>query len=100
VADPFVEIMDPLRVLRGRIEAVFADHGLKAVHVGIVPGTSTEGPHEVQVLATLADVPPAADDAEFDRLMREARDVELDERAEQARLDLERNMKTEGGFLD
>lgn len=100
MGDPFVEIMDPLRVLRERVEATFASHGLKALHVGIVPGTSTCGSHEVQILATLADKPPPVADDEFDRLMKDARDSDLDQRAEQVRRDLERHMKTEGGFLD
>lgn len=97
--DPFVDIMDPLRILRERVEGALAALGLRAVHVGVVPGTNTEGPHELQILATLAGDGPA-DDKEFDELMRHVRDDDLDRRAAEARTELEQRMKRDGGFLD
>jgi hypothetical protein len=97
--DPFVDVMDPLRVLRERVESTLATHGLRAVHVGVVPGTSTEGPHELQILATIAGDGPTNDE-EFNELMKHARDDDLDRRAAEARTELEQRMKRDGGFLD
>lgn len=100
MSDPFVDVMGPLGVLRTRVEETFAEHGLRVVHVGIVPGADLEGPHEVQILAILADEPPGADDKEFMQLLKASRDAELDQRAAEARNDLQRQMKNpDGGIL-
>lgn len=100
MSDPFVEVMEPLRVLRQRVEAAGAACGLKVVHVGVVPGAMTEGPHEVQILAILADEPPVTDDSEFRQVLQAARDAELDERAQAVHDELQSHLKNPGGFLE
>jgi hypothetical protein len=100
MSDPFVDVMGPLGVLRERIEAVFAERGLRAVHVGIVPGAATDGPHEVQVLALLADDPPPDTDDEFKQVINQARDAEVSERARAAFDDLQARLRGGKGFLD
>lgn len=92
--------MGPLGTLRERIEETFAKHGLTVQHFAVMPGTSTEGPHETQILATLGpSSTDVVDDGEFDRVVTEARDAELEQRSMQARFDLERRLKGNGGFL-
>jgi hypothetical protein len=99
MSDPFVEFMDPLRVLRERIEAAFTECGLKPMHVGIVPGTSTDGPHEIHMLAVLADETPPADDG-FEQVLADARDADTEERAKAALDDLQDRLRGSKGFLD
>lgn len=96
--DPFVRIMDPLRTLRLRIEETFAEHGLHVTHVGFVPGTDTEGPHEVQVLARLADERPESDES-FRRVLREAHEAETNQKATQALDELRDQLRGGKGFL-
>lgn len=98
MGDPFEDVMGPLGVLRTRIEGALAGCGLQAVHVAVAPGPVLDGPHEVQILATLAEAPPAEDE-DFNRVLREARDAELDRRTERARDELKNILKDPGGFL-
>lgn len=97
--DPFVEVMDPLRILRERIEATLAEHGLRAAHIGIVPGATTDGPHEVQILAILAGDKPQGPD-EFERVVQEAREADIDQRNAKALEALRRNLRGGSGFLE
>lgn len=98
--DPFVEIMGPLGVLRQRTVEVFARHGLKVEHFAVAPGAATEGPHEVHVVASLADNNEVPDDPEFGRVMREAQDADIESKSQEALSNLRQRLANPGGFLE
>lgn len=99
MSDGFETVMGPLGAVRDRAREVLAGHGLDLKVFAVLPGAGIEGPHEVQMVVTLADDgAPATED--FERVVAEAHEAEVRARADRARDDLRQRLKGTGGFLD
>jgi hypothetical protein len=99
MSDPFETVMVPLAVLRDETAKVFTNHGLVLRLFSVAPGPGVDGPHEVQMVASLAEEAPPATDPDFERVVAEARDAEVRQRADAARDELKKRLNDPGGIL-
>lgn len=99
MSDAFEAVLGPLVNVRAQVGKVLADHGLALNVFAVLPGAGVEGPHEVQLVATLGDGEPPRVDEDFERVVGEAREAEVRARADDARNELHEHLKGSGGFL-
>lgn len=112
MSKPQHEQINPVRVLRQHAQRIATEHGLKLKYFAVVPGDPNEGEHDRAQIVMEYD--PEAEkkpefvleeaDATLTEAMLQAQREALEERAAEARKDLEDNLKKrlEGGgsFLD
>ena len=100
----FEEVLGPLAVLRARVTEVMARHGLQVLALTVVPGDSAAGPHGLNVAVVLAPEPGTETtselNAEFERVLYEASQAELEKQSTEALDDLRRRLDDQRGFLD
>lgn len=102
MTDAYEQSMGPLARLRHRISAILAERGLALLEMSVAPGTTADGPHELHILAMLADAVPREQkphDDGFDEVLRQARDADLERQTQEAIEQLRQELRDDGGFL-
>lgn len=98
MADSPENVFGPLLSLRARVEEVVARRGLRLVRFVVEP--VVDGSHEVTLIVVLASTETSSVDDEFERVLFEAQQAEVEQRSQQTLDDLRRRLDEQGGFLD
>lgn len=98
MADSPDSTFGPLLRLRGRVEEVAARRGLRLVRFVVEP--NTDGSHEVTLVVVLASTETSSVDDDFERVLFEAHQADVEQQSKQTLDDLRRRLDDQGGFLD
>jgi hypothetical protein len=103
VADNPETVFGPLLRLRARVEELAARRGLRLTRFVVEPAIEGRG-HEVTFVVVLASTEMPTErstaDDEFERVIFEAHEAEIERRSQQTLDDLRRRLDDQGGFLD
>jgi hypothetical protein len=99
VADNPETVFGPLLRLRARVEELAARRGLRLTRFVVEPATEGRG-HEVTFVVVLVSTETPTADDEFERVIFEAHEAEIERRSQRTLDDLRRRLDDQGGFLD
>lgn len=98
MADTPEGVFGPLLRLRARVEEVATRRGLRLVRFMVEP--TNDGSHEVTFVVVLASMETPSIDDEFERVLFEAHEADVEQQSKLALDDLRRRLDEQGGFLD